>query len=183
MTSIANGGMSNSMNTKRYDFRKLRILVIDDCKFMRKVMDRMLRVLGVEHVGFAKDGYDGLHECYNFKPDIVISDWEMSPMDGEEFVEKLRNDETSPDPLIPVIMLTAYTEKRRVLAARDFGVTEFVAKPVSARVLYSRLVSVIENPRSYVRSNNFFGPDRRRLRSMYSGDERRYVETASNSKK
>ena len=59
-------------------------------------------------------------------------------------------------------------------ALRDAGVTEFLVKPFNARDLYRRIVQIIERPRQFVRSEDFFGPDRRRKReSNYAGPRRR----------
>jgi DNA-binding response OmpR family regulator len=86
----------------------------------------------------------------------------MKPMDGISFTRKIRNDPRSPNSYVPVILMTGFSEKRRVLQARDAGVTEFLVKPFNARDLYKRIAQVIERPRQFVRSDDFFGPDRRR---------------------
>lgn len=164
--------------TKQYNFSNLKVLVVDDCGFMHKVMARLLGVLGIEKIAYAKDGYDALYETRNFHPDIILCDWEMAPMDGPEFVNTLRTHIDTPDPYIPVIMLTGYTEKVKVLAARDFGITEFLAKPVNARALYARLVSIVERPRPYIRTKKFFGPCRRRMNLDHIGNERRITKSA-----
>ena len=67
---------------------------------------------------------------------------------------------------------------RRVIAARDFGITEFLSKPVSAKALHARLVALVERPRPFVRvGRDYFGPDRRRAANeSYSGAERRAPE-------
>jgi DNA-binding response OmpR family regulator len=71
-------------------------------------------------------------------------------------------------------MLTGHSEKKRVVAARDAGVTEFLAKPISAKALYHRVLNVVANPRPFVKTKNYFGPDRRRSTSAnYVGPERR----------
>ena len=71
-------------------------------------------------------------------------------------------------------MLSAYSDEDRVRLARDHGVTEFLAKPFTADIVLQRLEEVIENPRSFVRTASYFGPDRRRNTSPdYSGAERR----------
>ena len=62
----------------------------------------------------------------------------------------------------------------RVEIARDAGVTTFLAKPMSANSLYKRLVSVIEDKRSFIRNSDFFGPDRRFGKNDgFSDDDRR----------
>src|SRR5690606_14043240 len=94
-------------------------------------------------------------------PDIVIADWMMKPMDGISFARMVRNDPRSPNAYVPIILMTGFSERRRVLQARDAGVTEFLVKPFNARDLYKRIAQVIERPRQFVRSEDFFGPDRR----------------------
>ena len=158
---------------KRYDFSNLNILVVDDCRFMSQVLERILEILGVGQTRPAKDGSDAIQKLQEFNADILIVDWEMAPMSGPEFIHYLRTDPNSPDPYLPVIMLSAYSESLKVEQARDFGITEFLAKPVSAKTLYSRLVSVVEQPRAYVQTGEFFGPCRRRLNLPAPEGERR----------
>jgi DNA-binding response OmpR family regulator len=86
----------------------------------------------------------------------------------------IRNPEGPKYPFLPIIILTAYSEKKQVIMARDAGATEFLCKPVSATALYRRIQNVIENPRPFIRTRDFFGPDRRRYANPnYSGEERR----------
>ena len=84
---------------------------------------------------------------------------------------------TSPEsqnPFVPIVMLTGHTSLERVHQARDAGINEFLAKPVSSKNLLGRLVSVIEHPRPFVRARCYFGPCRRRRRNdEYHGPERR----------
>ena len=77
-------------------------------------------------------------------------------------VRALRNDRESPSPYVPIIMLTAYSNYEDVCATRDSGVTEYLVKPFSVRALADRILSVIDHPRPFVRSPDYFGPDRRR---------------------
>ena len=71
-------------------------------------------------------------------------------------------------------MLTGHSERKRVVAARDAGITEFMAKPISANALYQRILNVVANPRPFVKTKTYFGPDRRRnVNPNYVGPERR----------
>ena len=74
---------------------------------------------------------------------------------------------------VPVIMCTANTEKRHIVEARDAGATEYLLKPVSAKSIYDRIVSVVDDARPFVRTKAFTGPDRRRSAMPYGGAERR----------
>ncbi len=97
----------------------------------------------------------------------------MQPVDGIEFVKAARMGDDSPNPSLPIIMVTGHSETRRILEARDAGVNEFVVKPMSAHTLFERIETVIERPRPFVRIKGFFGPDRGRKSSDFAGDERR----------
>jgi FixJ family two-component response regulator len=86
----------------------------------------------------------------------------MQPLDGIEFTRLVRNSNDSPNPMIPIIMITGHATVSRVADARDAGVTEFLAKPLTARGVIGRVVQVIEHNRAFVRTEDYFGPDRRR---------------------
>ena len=101
----------------------------------------------------------------------------MEPLDGIDFTRMVRTAPDSPNPFVPIIMLTSQGAFERVQQARDTGVTEFLIKPVTANALYSRIVNVIQNPRQYVRVSEYFGPDRRRTVKDFTGQERREEES------
>jgi len=61
------------------------------------------------------------------------------------------------------------------MAARDHGVTEFLAKPFTVQAFFDRLVSVIIRPRAFVDAESYFGPDRRRRQTTISGPDRRQI--------
>lgn len=160
---------------RNYDFRYLRVLVVDDSRFMTRVVTQMLKALGVGTVEEAHSGNEAYVVAGDFQPDIIITDWDMDAGEGPDLVRRLRQDPESPCPYVHVIMLTGFAERRRVLAARDFGITEFLTKPVAAKGLYSRLIEIIDRPRPFIRVNDdYFGPDRRRAANEdYKGPERR----------
>ncbi len=157
-----------------YDLSNLNILLVDDNEHMIHLIRTLLRALKIKNVQSATDGLRGF-EAFKVRPvDIIITDWAMEPVDGIEFTRMVRNAPDSPNPYVPVVMMTGHSDLARVKAARDAGVTEFLAKPVSAKSLYTRLVEIIENPRPFVRSKTYFGPDRRRHNDEnYTGVERR----------
>src|SRR5208337_975117 len=110
----------------------------------------------------------------HYMPDIVITDWAMPIFDGLELTQMIRQQGANANPYVPIVMLTGHSEKKRVIAARDAGVTEFLAKPISAKALYQRILNTIINPRPFIKSKSYFGPDRRRSNNVnYTGPERR----------
>lgn len=145
-----------------YQLSRLRVLVVDDNQPIRLLIRSLLMDLGVGIVDMADSGKIGWKEYLKNKPDIIIVDWRMKDVDGIEFTRQIRTDPQSHTPHIPIIMTTGFTNKERVFIARDAGVTEFLIKPFTVQGLARHLVHVVENPRQFVKSPNFVGPDRRR---------------------
>jgi two-component system, chemotaxis family, chemotaxis protein CheY len=158
----------------RIDFNRLRFLVIDDNAHMRRILRTLLHGFGTREVYEAEDGAAGLEAFTHYSPDIVITDWAMPIFDGLELTQMIRQPDSTSNPYVPIIMLTGHSEKKRVIAARDSGVTEFLAKPISAKGLYQRILNVVANPRFFIKTKTYFGPDRRRnTAASYAGPERR----------
>lgn len=140
----------------------LSVLVVDDNKFMRTVVENLCKGLGLGDFRQAETVDQGLAAMRDNTIDLVITDWHMEPTDGLEFVHYLRNDPKSPNPYVPIIMLTGHGDRDRVCEARDAGVNMFMAKPISAKAMYDRLVWMVNHPLPFLRTRNYFGPDRRR---------------------
>jgi CheY-like chemotaxis protein len=160
----------------RIDFNRLRFLVIHDNAHMRRILRTLLHGFGAREVYEAEDGAAGLEAFTHYIPDIIITDWAMPIFDGLELAQMIRQPGANANPYVAIIMLTGHSEKKRVTAARDAGVTEFLAKPISAKGLYQRIVNVVANPRPFIKTKTYFGPDRRRSNSAgasYVGTERR----------
>lgn len=156
-----------------YGLGNLNVLLVEDDRSMRLLIHDILKAFGVGDVRVAIDGSAALQEMRYYAADIIMLDWLMQPMDGMEFLKRIRTASDSPNPYVPIIMLTAYTEISRVKECRDAGITEFLAKPVTPQAIYSRIASIIENQRTYVKCDNYFGPDRRRSDRPFIGEDRR----------
>lgn len=155
----------------------IRVLYVDDSAPMRSIVRAVLRGLGVGEVYDAGSGAEGLSLLKRFAPDLVIVDFEMPPPDGPEFIRALR---TRGDELrfAPVILLTAHTDIRRLQLARDAGVSEIMAKPITIRHVVDKLNAAIMHPRPFVLADTYCGPDRRRRRAAqtYDGPLRRRTD-------
>ncbi|WP_083197193.1 response regulator [Candidatus Viadribacter manganicus] len=139
----------------------IHVLVVDDNKQMRFLVRCLLRAGGINKVTEAETGGQALEIMSARLIDLIIVDWKMSPLDGLAFTQMIRRNHNSPNPYVPILMLTAHTETSRVTAARDAGVSGFVRKPISARLLFDRISSVLTDTRMFVRTEGYFGPDRR----------------------
>ena len=160
-----------------YNLERLSFLVIDDNRHMRLLVKSILHSFGTKNVVEAGDGADGLRELRTFPADIVICDWSMTPLDGLDFTRLARTGKDAPNPFIPIILLTGHTEMARIMEARDAGVHEFLAKPVSAKGLFLRIRSIIDKPRPFVRTPSYFGPDRRRHQATVKKERRKSSPT------
>jgi two-component system, chemotaxis family, chemotaxis protein CheY len=143
----------------------LKVLIVDDESTMRKVTRSLLLAINVKDVHEASDGGSGLEAICRLAPDVVLLDWSMPKLSGPDFVRHVRTPGTFPLADVPIIMLTGYGERSRVMEAVRLGVNEFLLKPVSSMALLTRLVSVLANPRQMVRKGNYYGPEPRKLAS------------------
>ncbi len=145
-----------------YDFSKVNALIVEDQDLMRHLMIGILKQLGLNQVVDASNGQAALDVLKSFQPDVIFTDYMMEPVNGFQLIKMIRAGETPVERFVPIVLVTAYTATREIMQARDLGATEFLAKPISVKLVYLRLRSIIENPRVYVSTRKFFGPDRRR---------------------
>lgn len=156
----------------RIDYKKLRFLVIDDREVSCRILRTMLAALGAPEIAVAADSRAGIEMAFARSPDIVLLDWTRPGPGGLELVARLRAP-SSPITQIPIIMLSSRRRAAEIAAARDAGVTEFVVKPFTVEILHQRIVAVLMNPRPFVESATFRGPDRRRRNNSPPERERR----------
>jgi CheY-like chemotaxis protein len=143
----------------------LSVLVVDDNQYMRKMVRNLLVNCGIKEIYEAADGIAALDSIRTMAPDVVILDWEMPLLSGAELVRIVRSPGVFPMPDIPIIMLTGHCERWRVVEAVRLGVNEYLTKPVSAKAIYDRLVSIMAQPRPVVQLGDYYGPEPRKLLS------------------
>jgi CheY-like chemotaxis protein len=157
------------------DLSALRILVLDDNRNAIEIVRSVLGSLGGRRITAAYTADDAFRLLGEDPYDFMILDQHLGVGDdGVQFVKRIRNDPQSPNPFLPILMLTGHADLRLVRVARDAGVSEFLAKPFTAAGLLRRVEVLIMQPRPFVRSGTYFGPDRRRRADPdYRGPERR----------
>ncbi|WP_162247215.1 MULTISPECIES: response regulator [unclassified Caulobacter] len=156
------------------DLRDVSVLLVDDNANMRKVVSEILKAAGVRRVREAGDGLDALKIFQSQEIDLIFTDLMMHPVDGLAFIRWVRTSTASPNPYVPIIMMTGHATQRSLNDALMAGVTEFLAKPLTARGVMHRINEVVNNPRSFVRTGEYFGPCRRRkIDHDFQGAERR----------
>lgn len=129
---------------KPIDFASLRILLVEDETFIRGLLKRMLRNLGGRDIREAADGTAALALLdEGFLPDVVFCDYQMTPMNGLTFMRTVRESADPERAAIPMIMLTAASDRHTVHAAVDLGVGGYLVKPVSPKQLADRISAVM----------------------------------------
>lgn len=150
-----------------FNIEHLNFLVVDGDEYMRGTVSDILRSFGVQGIQEAEQGASALKALETSNPDIILTEWEMPEVSGVELTSTIRCDEMSPHRMTPIVILSAHTQVQHVTVARDAGITEYLAKPITPQTLYSRICSVIVNPRPFIESDGFVGPDRRRKRDPF----------------
>jgi two-component system, chemotaxis family, chemotaxis protein CheY len=143
--------------------QSLCVVVVDDNQYMRKMVRNLLVNCGIKEIYEAADGIAALDTIHTVGPDVVILDWEMPLLSGAELVRIVRSPGVFPMPDVPIIMLSGHGERWRVVEAVKLGVNEYLVKPVSAKAIYDRLVSILAQPRPAVQLGDYYGPEPRRL--------------------
>jgi CheY-like chemotaxis protein len=139
------------------DLSNVHFLVADDSRFMRRLVVSVLKAFGVRQIEEASTGqeaYDGI-QLGHF--DIVLLDWEFPDRSGESVMRAIRKP-NHPGAFQTVIMMSGHDEQRRIERALRFGVNGYVAKPVAPATLYAQIRQTILNPRPYLRTEHYFGP-------------------------
>lgn len=140
----------------------LRVLVVDDSAAVCELIRVHLTMMGVIDVAVAYDADEGFDLFCDMRPRLVFSDWKMPPTSGLDFAWRIRRAPDSPNPMVPIIMMTGEVDAELEKAARDAGVTEFLIKPFSGATLSERLREALERPRAFVATTRYVGPCRRR---------------------
>ncbi len=149
-----------NINPKHAEYlvQQLNVLLVDDNAFTRKLVRGLLNTIGVKSITEAGDGIAALEMIRAVTPDVIILDWEMPLLNGPELVRIVRSPGVFPVPDVPIIMLSAHGERWRIVESVKLGVNEFLCKPVSAKSLLDRLISILLKPRATVQFAGYYGP-------------------------
>jgi len=121
----------------------IRILVVDDYSTMIRILRNLLGQIGFSNVEEAKDGLEALTKLQSDKYSLVISDWNMQPLNGYELLTRVRGDSRLCE--VPFIMITAESKTENVIAAKKAGVSGYIVKPFNAETLKTKINSLFED--------------------------------------
>ena len=125
-------------------YKDLRILVIEDESYTRHMITGLLRQIGFQHINEAKEGGDGFKETVRTRPQVVLCDVHMEPMDGLGYLSMLRGFKNEDIAATPVVFLTADKQQETVLTAKQLKVDGYMVKPVSLAALKQRLDTLLK---------------------------------------
>lgn len=119
-----------------------KVLIVDDYHNMTQAVTTLLQISGLENVDEAHSGPEALEKLKNEHFDVVISDWNMSPMPGRELLFSIRNDETLKT--LPVIIISAEKRTEIVKATKEAGASAYLIKPFKADTLVEKIQTVLK---------------------------------------
>lgn len=125
-----------SQNEQTDTLPGLDLLLVDDDPIMLARLSKQLAAAG-HRVAVCLDGESALKHVLEHKPQLVISDWRMKPMDGLTLCKTLRSSAIGKN--VYLIMLTAAEGEDDLVEAFDAGIDDYITKPVSLRVLLARI--------------------------------------------
>jgi CheY-like chemotaxis protein len=167
----------------QYDFQRCNVLIVEDNQYIRTAFEDLLRHFQFGRIATATNGEEAIEYMKTMGSgsmglDMVFSDLVMTPINGLLLLRWIRAAKDSPNRMIPYCMISGAADQAYVNSARDLGVTEFIAKPFSVTSVYERILQVVDYPRQYVTTQQYFGPDRRRRKepAPSSGERREKQE-------
>jgi CheY-like chemotaxis protein len=149
------------MAQQTINLRGLLILIADPSPYMCMLIHGMLRGFGASKVMEVRDSLSVLQILNAQKIDILLCDARLRPYNGLLITRSIRRNPNNENRTMPILLMSSDTRDTTIKAARDIGANMVVAKPMSPASLYDRLAWVAFNPRQFVDTETYFGPDRR----------------------
>ncbi|MEZ6024085.1 MAG: response regulator [Hyphomonadaceae bacterium] len=161
--------------------KPLKILVVDDRAFQRRLVTETLRAAGRIEIEYADSADHCIFALAYFQPDVAIIDWDLCGGEGLALVRRIRSGEAGDGSRpLPIIMVASRNRLSDVHAARNSGVDEFVLRPFSTGAIIRRIQEVQARRREFIESTVYTGPCRRRRpNSGNDGPRRRLFDTTA----
>jgi two-component system chemotaxis response regulator CheY len=121
--------------------KNMNVLIVDDYKTMLRIIGNLMNQLGFKNIDEAMDGGEAYNKLKDKEYGLIISDWNMEPVSGYDFLVKVRADEKFKN--IPFVLVTAESKTENVIAAKKAGVSNYIVKPFNAQTLKMKLSAVL----------------------------------------
>lgn len=136
--------------------------MVENHVLMRRLLHEMLHSFGVGEIREARNVPQAIDHIYGEACDLVILDFFLGDMDGADFAWIVRHHEECINRRVPILLITGSPDHHKVLKAREAGIDGVLAKPIAPKDLYHRIYSLLANPRSFVVTPGYAGPQRDR---------------------
>ena len=167
--------ISGGASEGAWDYSDLAVHFVDDYRSMHLTMRSMLLAMRIRDFTCYSDPRESIKRMEVRIPDLIITDYYMSPIDGIQFARMIRKEDACADQFVPIILLTGYATSSLVERARDNGINGVLAKPLSINLLYRRISAIVEENRPFIQGQEYFGPDRRRKERIFDGPDKRHM--------
>ncbi len=156
------------------DIKDLRVLLVGGKPHAVQVLRTVFGIVGLTKVVAAPSTMRALEHLQTQYFDAVFCDEFAEPVGGMPFSRAVRRSEGLLNPTVPLFFTCHGPRRKEVEAARNEGVTDVLARPISAATVRRKLLQAVARPRPFIVSSEFFGPDRRaKERGAWRGGERR----------
>lgn len=167
----------NLRKARPYRPERLSLLAYDDSIYARSILTEILRGVDVREPVIARSEAEFVELLLKRRFDAVLMPEAFEGAPTPEFIRKLRANPTPTVAQVPLVIMSAQVTKESLLAARNAGVDEFLAKPIAPAALEARLKSICETPRPFIDCPVYVGPCRRRKLTLdYKGPRRRIAD-------
>lgn len=146
----------------KLNLENLAVLVVENSTMMRTILREMLVHFGVRKVVLVANAEEAIDAIQDGVFDVIILDFFLGKRDGGDFARLLRRTTNNPNRATPILLISALPGHEKVVKARDCGIDEMLAKPISPKNLYLRLHTILTKPRPFIVSDKYVGPCRRR---------------------
>ncbi|MGE3623041.1 MAG: response regulator [Bdellovibrionales bacterium] len=174
----------------------IQVMVLEGSTRAADMLREVFVKLGFTNVFVVNDGYEGIRMMKQSPVHLIFTDWELKvrkkrklpsiqapegsasaealPVNGTDFVKRLRQSPHSPNPFVPVVMVVNDNSEDNLARIRDASVNEVISKPLDVEEMCKRIISLIDDTRYFITAENYKGPCRRRQASAPpDGAERR----------
>ncbi len=116
------------------------VLVVDDSASMVKIVSNIIAKLGYKNIDTASCGAEALQKIRQTSYKLILSDWNMEPMTGLEFLQNVRKTPNAPTASdVKFMLITAESKPENIIAAKQAGVSGYVVKPFTADTLKAKI--------------------------------------------
>ena len=149
------------------------VLVVEPSSYYSSLIRDWLSESGIRDVHFCATAEQARSLVNDERYSVLVIDSKLEDGSGIALAREIRHASRCPNRMTPLVILDSRSTRRRVSAARDGGASEYVCKPMSRRSFTDHFRKALQDKRSYIKANHYFGPDRRRKHSAWHDTERR----------